>query len=643
MPFKLTLGTSLILLASLLAPWPSPCRAAAPGTLLELGDLELMPVKELNEQYKKKVKEDLGNGNEKFMQLSPMAVFQQMIQEHAAALVPSRRMRYASVDASGAERTYSGRIFLPSRKPTDPPREVPLVIYQHATETRRRYTAYYNKGDETMLGALAAELCGFAVAMPDGDGMGADPSPRKHASCYGKTTGTCLVDMIRAALGELNGRRVFDDVNYIWDGEVYIVGYSEGGYISMAAVKELATNPACSDIKLTGTACMGAPFDFAQATRSLLADPKAAYDRPYIPAYFVAAWQDIAPSLVSFDKAINPALLKKDASGSAAEWLGGVLGGDAITPLIQARLTGSKDKAVPARSILNEDWVKKNINDPNSALNKLFEANTLVGGWKPTAPVLLVHDPYDKTVRFSGTKAMFDDWTKQGLRPIGIVEMAVGGVGTGHVGGAMVAIPTAFIWIDAGMPRSINDMAKDKIRAAIIDNAPPGLEANADALATTLGVQEANENRALLPLSRIDPAGKSCTLSYGDRLFKVGKVKLYTIEKKPVFDKQPPSPGLGGYTRLVKEMKQLGDKYQLPADVPTYMAVYPEKGGVALTLKFTAGSSSYTANIKQLKNKIIGRNTPTAFDISSNFRSQVQTDNFDRAETGRTFITLPGK
>jgi len=625
----------LALAAAFLVPAP----AAAPGTLVELGDVEVTPVKEWKTQWESKVAADLGKRAEDFRVLGPMVVFQQMLQEHVSALVPSRKLRYASRDASGRERVYSGRVFLPSRKTEDGPVEVPLVVYQHATETRRKFVPYYNKGDETMLGALAAELCGFAVVMPDGDGMGADPSSLKHAYCHAKTTALAVCDLIRAAQGAVDGRKIFDDVNYIWDGETYIVGYSEGGFIAMAAVKELATSPSYKDLKLTGAACMGGPFDFSTQIRNLLEDAKTPYSRPYIPAYFLAAWQDLYPGAVSFREAANPDLLKTDATGNVVDWLKGDLSGDQITPLIQARLTGRKDSLVSARAVLNENWVKANIDNRASPLSRLLDENSLVGGWKPGAPVLLVHDPFDETASFSGTEALYNDWAKQGLNPIGILKMAVGQTGTGHVGGAMVAIPSAFIWIDAAMPRNLMGLAKDKLTNAIVNAAPPIIRENTEVLATTLGMQDANENRALFPLSRVD-CPQPYTLGYGDLFYKVGKVKVYTIEKRPVFKNQHESAGTGGYTHLAKELKDRGDTFRMQPNVPYYLAVYPEKAGVDLTLKFTGKPGTFTANIKQLKNKIFARNTPAIISPSSNFQNRLNRGNFD-ADNGKSFITLP--
>jgi hypothetical protein len=298
---------------------------------------------------------------------------------------------------------------------------------------------------------------------------------------------------------------------------------------------------------------------------------------------------------------------------------------------------------VSARATMNEAWVKANLDGP-SRLNKLFEENTLVGKWKPTAPVLLVHDPFDKTVGFDSTKAIHDDWVKQKLDPIGIVELSLLGRGTGHVGGAVVAIPSAFIWIAADMPRSLMALAKDKLAKMVKDAAPTSLKPNAEALAAAVGLQEANENLALFPLSRIDAKGGPYKLSFGDRFLVLGKIKLYSIQKTPVFNKQNPIAGTGGYTKFEKEMKYLNDSFPIPANSSYYMAVYPQSGGVALTLKFEGGAASrqpYTANIKQIKNKILAPATSADLSISSNFKAQVEKTSFDHPEKPKPFITLP--
>jgi len=637
------------------------CSAAERGALLELGKRQYTPFKELSKEYFAKVRHDLAARENDFKDIGALAVYQQMIQKHGAALVPSRTIKYVSRDSTGSERTYSGRVFMPRHPVGTDPLEAPLVIYQHATETRRRSTPYYNAGDETMLGAIAAELCGFIVAMPDGDGMGADPSPRMHAYCHAETDAACVIDLIRAVHKEVNGQAIFDDENYIWDGETYIIGYSEGGYISMAAVKELSTHRLdYPDIELTGAACMSGPFDFDNSIRSLLIQgAKTNYDRPYIPAYLVAAWQDLYPDEISMRDALNPKLLA--TSDNAVKWMKGELGGDKITALMQARLTGDPKKEVPARAILNEAWVKANIDPPGSRLNRLFAANSLLGPWRPPCPVLLAHDPYDKTVPYSNTKAIYDQW--MGLwagdraqpKPIGIVDLAVAGIGSGHVGGAILGIPIAFVWVRAGMPESIWTMAKNAVNDAILAATPASLAGNVDAATAAAGLQEHNVNRALLPLSKVEfPAAAGArpyTLSYLQyrknfpSIKKFGKIKLYRIEPRPVFRGQKPSAGTGGYTRLVKEMKAFDDTFVLDPGSTYYMAVYPEKLGVGMILQFAGGASNrtYTVEIEQFKNKIVGRQGLTAptIQVSGNFKQQVRPASYDRPESPEPFISLP--
>ena len=639
----------------------SLCSAAERGTLLELGGKDHDDIKSLDLQYVAKAEQDLAAREKEYKAIGAIAVYQQLIQKHLAGLVPSRRIKYVSRDSQGLERTYSARVFMPTYRSGDPPIVAPLVVYQHATETRRTFTPYNRGGDETMLGAIAAEACGFVVAMPDGDGMGADPSPKMHAYCHAETDAACLIDLIRAVHNEVNGQRIFDEKQYKWSGETFIVGYSEGGYISMAAVKELTTHrDEYEDIELTGAACMSGPFDFDNSIRSLLVQgAKAKYDRPYIPAYLVAAWQVLYPRDISMRDAINPKLLT--GSENAETWLKGTLSGDKITTEMQTRLTGNPKTEVPAREVLNEAWVKANVDPPNSRLNKLFAANDLTGDWKPYCRVLLVHDPYDQTVPYDNSKVIHDQWLKSWkkkpdeTKPIGIVDLAALGKGSGHVGGAILGIPMAFIWIRAGMPENIWKMTKKMVSDAIMSVTPDHLAANVEAANAAMGLVDENPNRALLPLSKVEvPTGagaKPYTLSYlkyRERLpsiKKFGKVKIYTIEPKPVFTGQRPTPGTGGYTKLAEELKAFDATFKFQPGTTYYMAVYPEKFQVGMILQFAGGAANqtYTVEIEQMKNKVVGRQGITSpdFTISPNFKAWVRPTSYDRPDRPEPFISLP--
>jgi hypothetical protein len=522
------------------------------------------------------------------------------------------------------------------------------VLYQHGTETRRTFTPYYNQGDETMLGALGAEAGGFAVAMPDGDGMGADPSLERHAYCHEATTARCLLDLARAIEGSRD--RIFDGINYVWDGRLFIMGYSEGGYIALAAVKALSTDPAFRDLKLTGAACMGGPFDLARMVRTLLKDDGQPYTRPYIPAYLLATWPALYPGTFQFEDAVEPRLLEALPSrsggvdqGSIVQWMDGVLGGDQITPMIQARLTGDPKAGIPARSVLKEAWAKAEVDPPQSRVNQLLDANGLVGGWSPKVPVLLAHDPQDECVGFYNSRNLFDDWSRRGLQPLSIIPLEVGTHGAGHVGGAVLSVPMAFTWFKAGMPRSMMTMAVSALKAQALTLVSPGVASAIDRMAV-LATQDQNQNRAEFPLSRIQyhpgaPA-EPLTVTLADQFWSVGKVKLYTLTAFPQFMGQEPVPGHTSYTKFVRQLKARGDSWTLRPDEDCYLAVYPEKGAVALTLGFS-GAQSGRVNIKQIKNKVIGGSAPVFEGDGAFLRAHVHAGSFERSEDPVPFLSLP--
>ena len=325
------------------------------GTLLSLGPLvtpdETTPAR-LKKAYLNYLTAHNLDGQQKSLaQIGTAAAFQQIFTTNVSKSVPSRAFTYSTMDGLKVPRVCSGRVFLPPRdKSQTDPTPVPLVIYQHATETRNKWVPS-NKfgGDETMFGAMAAGMGGFAVAMPDGDGMGVDDKAMHHY-CYGPTNANCLIDCIRALVaggeekdkdGQLKETGVFDNVNYVWNGQTYIVGYSEGGYIALAAVKELSTKDEYKDIVLTGAACMGGPFEFTKSTLDLLSKSNTTpYDRPYIPAYFMKAWETIYPNLINFKEAINPKFFPLGTKNSVDTWLDGTLGGDPITVNMNKVMTG---------------------------------------------------------------------------------------------------------------------------------------------------------------------------------------------------------------------------------------------------------------------------------------------------------------
>lgn len=109
----------------------------------------------------------------------------------------------------------------------------PLISLQHGTQlsdSQAPSTAnLFNS--ETAIGALLAGQ-GFAVVMPDYLGYQSSnqlPHPYEEQSTLGQTT----YDMLRA------GRELIAHLSHTLDNRLYLVGYSEGGYATMALHRKI--------------------------------------------------------------------------------------------------------------------------------------------------------------------------------------------------------------------------------------------------------------------------------------------------------------------------------------------------------------------------------------------------------------------
>jgi dipeptide/tripeptide permease/poly(3-hydroxybutyrate) depolymerase len=366
-----------------------------------------------------------------------------------ASWVSSRELVYPSRDDRGAERLYSGRVYLPSPWLRRSSLAVPLVVYVHGTETEPDQVPQFNRGGEAMVGAMAAYFRNFAVAMPDLPGCGKDPSLRPHPFCQAKSLAFSVLDMIAPAL------RLLEVERRRWDGRIFIVGYSSGGYGAMAAVRELHTNPSYAWIPLAGAACMAGPFHFAESTRALLADATP-YHRPDIQVLLLHAYHDLYPEQDVFSpgQVLHAGLLESRTGGfdqgNVHDWLRSACSTALLCQKIKFRLTGTIHGRIPARGVMNPDWVRTQLLSPawpDTPAGRILMENDLVGGWQPKVPMLLATSPTDECVPASNTYDIMEDWAQAGCTRVEFYPLTLLGVGVDHSTGAALALAKAFSWL----------------------------------------------------------------------------------------------------------------------------------------------------------------------------------------------------
>jgi pimeloyl-ACP methyl ester carboxylesterase len=357
----------------------------------------------------------------------------------------------------------SGRVFFPpSLRLLGRSRRLPLVLYTHATMLEKIQVPSEYGGHEWILGAAAALYYGFAVAMPDQPGMGGD-SQAYHPFCHGKSLAYATLDALPALERLVREDPYLSQRNYGWDGRLYLMGYSEGAYTALASVKELEAHPEAyrGPFTLQGSACMAGPFDLSGTTRKDIINPVRPYRHCFYLPYVIMAYQGIYGDLLDPRQAFAPALLEEREDGNLVQWVDGCLDGLAVDALIGRRL-GVPGDAVVLRSILNPDWVARELDDPayaTSGVRKLLLENDLWGGWRPTRPILFCQSEGDHDVSIQNTlttmAGLGAEIRKAGADPARLLAFLPIGAASDHithVQGALVAIPAAFNWIYSGMP-----------------------------------------------------------------------------------------------------------------------------------------------------------------------------------------------
>jgi pimeloyl-ACP methyl ester carboxylesterase len=341
-------------------------------------------------------------------------------------------------------------------------RDLPLVLYTHATMLQKTHVPSQFGGHEWMLGAAAALYYGYAVAMPDQPGMGGD-GESYHTFCHAKSLAYSTVDSL-APVARLAGSDPYlVRHGYGWDGRLYLMGYSEGAYTALAAVRELEAHPSAplGPFTLMGSACMGGPFDLSDTIRhEIIAKGRPFAHCFYLP-YVIRAYANIYGDLMAPARVFALVLLENREDGNILQWTDGCLDGLQVDALIGRRLGVPGDQVV-LRDILDPGWVAEQLDDPayaTSEVHKVLLENDLCGGWRPTRPILFCQSPDDREVPLKNTvRTMAElgaEIRKAGDDPVRLLAFLPIGKASDHldhVSAALVAVPAAFNWIYQGMP-----------------------------------------------------------------------------------------------------------------------------------------------------------------------------------------------
>ncbi len=293
---------------------------------------------------------------------------------------------YWTVDTSGNYVVASGVVIVPENITT-----VPLLSFQHGTMLMKSEAPTLSDGPELAFAATFAAADGFLVSMPDHLGLGQSAERTQldltHPYCQAVPLATAAIDMMDAVKSFLSLQ--FDDNLQLKD-KLFLAGYSEGGYATMALHRELDTTS--NDLPpVTASACMDGPYSLSK----IMVD-KLMANQTFPVLYF-------APYLlVAMDRTYN---LYSDAS----EYMNFPYD-MTVAPLINGYFSeATVDSQMPPSRKPRDVLLPTVANQLQSYQGPIYDVlltNDLApavipfGAWKPTVPMRLIHGKRDDCVPY---------------------------------------------------------------------------------------------------------------------------------------------------------------------------------------------------------------------------------------------------
>ena len=274
---------------------------------------------------------------------------------------------YETIDGQGRVTQASGAAVVP----TPVLGALSILSFQHGTAVVKEDVPSREAGE--FIPGLALASDGYLVALPDYLGMG--DSPGLHPYLLARPTGTAVVDMLRAI------RNLAQSRQWTLSGKLFLAGYSEGGYATMAAHHALDTGYS-SEFTVTASAPMAGPYDLSGTMYELILIQREPYSNPYYLPYVLFAYNE-AYSL--FDSPSD--YLRSPWDSTLPRLFDGLHSGSAIN---------AEMPQVPI-DIVREDVTAALMNDPGHPMRQALRDNDLTD-WAPKAPVRLYHCEGDELV-----------------------------------------------------------------------------------------------------------------------------------------------------------------------------------------------------------------------------------------------------
>ena len=279
----------------------------------------------------------------------------------------------------GEDITASGLIILPQTNES-----VSMLSFQHGTTTLASDApSVQSTGsfDVELYSAIAS--AGFVAVVPDMIGFGSS-STTFHPYYVEEPTALSVSDMIVAA------RELADQKKLAFDGKLFLAGYSQGGYATMAAHKAIESEP-IEGMTLVASFPAAGGFDLKAIQEYMFSQTE--YADPYYLAYLFNSYQ-------LYYKENN--LLKDFFNEPYAAAIPALFDGKHAPSAIDAQLTTSIE------DLVSDDLLEGIDTQPRfNYIVTLLNENSLDNQWYPKTQMYMYHGLDDTTVPYTNSESTY--------------------------------------------------------------------------------------------------------------------------------------------------------------------------------------------------------------------------------------------
>ena len=309
------------------------------------------------------------------------------------------RLDYNTTNTDGTKIKASGAVLIPSDVPT----ALPMLSLQHGTiQNDSDAPSYFGSGSEVYTFGSVLASQGYVIAAPDYIGYGASrdvPHPYEHRS----SLATASLDMLRAT------REFLSEGNVNWDKRLYIAGYSEGGYATMALQKKIEeeTN---GEFNLVASSCGAGAYDKSAFMRQVVNERSSG--SAYINRLYI--WVLLTYNRIyGLNRPMSYYFREPYATQVTAK------GKDA-------------DIGVSLNTTFTDSFKKAVLDGTDVEFLKAVQDND-IHDWKPRTPTRLFHGDADDTVLYLNSLNAYNAMQKRGASNVELVTLR----GANHASGIL--------------------------------------------------------------------------------------------------------------------------------------------------------------------------------------------------------------